>query len=391
MERELIYSVIALAVLFVGLLLTYRLRWRDFRLVGKSAADDAPSEFPRISVLIPFGRGEHDALLASLPQIFEQDYPDFEVIVIDQGCDVNTEELTNELQNVNKRIRLCTVPHSARHIAQGRFALMLGARAAHSDLLLFMTPSSTPSSESLLRRLASALSEDVDAVLGYCNFLNTRRWGIRRAINARLREQILRLRAAKRGVAMGAENAGVLIRKDAFLASISDLEGLRMPIGEIDLNVERLGVKGRVRVLMSPETTVLQDIEYRIQVSLPFVTSTLTRGKKSARVRRYYRRDAFASWMLWMSVLAMFAYFGIRMYSIVTMQAYQLQYIAPDVVWFLLILTLFLLPTLLMRNACKRLGECRFGVREVFYELGKPLRSVRVWSRVRRVMRRFAL
>lgn len=383
--------MIALAIMLVGLLLMYRLRWRDFRLAGKAVQDDAPSAFPRISVLIPFGRGEHDALMSSLPGFFEQDYPDFEVIVIDQGSDIDKEELTNELQNVNKRIRLCKVPHSARHVAQGRFALMLGARAAHSDLLLFMTPNSTPSSEFLLRRLVSALSEGVDAVLGYCNFHNVRRWGIRRAINARVRGQILRLRAARRGVAVGAENAGVLMRKDAFLASIADLEGLRMPIGEIDLSVERLGAQGRVRILMSPETTVLQEVEHRIQVSMPFVTSAVTRGRKSSRAKRYYRRDAFASWMLWMSILAMFAYVGIRAYSILSSQMYQLLYVAPDVVWFILILILFLVPTLLMRNACKRLGECRFGMREVFYELGRPLRSVRVRSRARRVMRRFSM
>ena len=56
-SRDLIFSVIPLAVMFVGLLMTYRLRWRDFRLVGKAFLPQNAKEFPRISVLIPFGRG----------------------------------------------------------------------------------------------------------------------------------------------------------------------------------------------------------------------------------------------------------------------------------------------------------------------------------------------
>lgn len=390
-SRDLICSAIPLAVMFVGLLMTYRLRWRDFRLVGKAFLPQNAKEFPRISVLIPFGRGEHDAMVATLQHILEQEYPDFEVIVIDQGSEEDAEELAAELQAHSRRIRLCVVPRTAHHVAQGRLALMLGARAAHSEWLLFMTPFSMPASEKMFTYMASTISDDVDAVLGYCNFLNDKSRRIRRAINARLRRQAMWLRALRCGVAMGAEDAGVLIRKSSFLASINDMEGLRLPVGEIDLSVERLKTSAKVRAIMTPETTVLQGVEQRLQISLPFVTSAITRGSKSNRARCFYLRDACSSWTLWLSVISVCAYVGLRAYTLLQYQAYTQEYIAMDIAWFMLTLALFLVPAILMRKACKRIGEMPFYMREPFYELSKPLRSLYIRSRAKRVIRRFSL
>ena len=136
---------------------------------------------------------------------------------------------------------------------------------------------------------------------------------------------------------------------------------------------------------------MLQGVEHRLQISLPFVISAITRGSKSNRARCFYLRDACASWTFWLSVISVCAYVGFRAYTFFLNQSYMQEYIAMDIAWFMLTLALFLVPAILMRKACKRIGEMPFYMREPFYELSKPLRSLYIRSRAKRVIRRFSL
>ena len=73
-------------VLLAGFVLTfvlqlfYQILTATFTLSGKKKLQQ--SDFPSVSIIIP-SRNYEDSLKELIPSLLEQDYPDFEVVVVD--------------------------------------------------------------------------------------------------------------------------------------------------------------------------------------------------------------------------------------------------------------------------------------------------------------------
>jgi glycosyltransferase involved in cell wall biosynthesis len=102
------------------------LKWvkgRTFRL----AAADANSSIPAISVVIP-AHNEEDYLGATLEALHCQDYPDYEIVVVANGCSDDTAKVAE-----GKCDRLVTLSQKSLGVARN-----LGAHLATGDLLVFL-------------------------------------------------------------------------------------------------------------------------------------------------------------------------------------------------------------------------------------------------------------
>lgn len=95
-----------------------------------------PARPPRVSVLVP-ARDEADNLRSLLPQLLAQDYPDFEVLVLDdRSCD-GTAGVVSEVAANDSRLRLVTgEPLPAGWLGKPHACQQLAGRAA-GELLVF--------------------------------------------------------------------------------------------------------------------------------------------------------------------------------------------------------------------------------------------------------------
>ena len=123
---------------------------------------ESPAATPKISLLIP-ARDEEDNLSRLIPSLVSQDYPDFEIIVIDD----QSQDATATLATENGAQVL-----SGKPLPEGWYgkpwACQQGAEAAKGEWFLFLD-ADTALEEAALSRIA-ALTEDAGAVHSICPF-----------------------------------------------------------------------------------------------------------------------------------------------------------------------------------------------------------------------------
>ncbi len=124
---------------------------------------------PGMSVIIT-ASDQEEMLAKHLPLILEQDYPDFEVIVVDDNSKDGTKELLERLVRQYPNLYMTHTSDSIRYVSHKKLALTLGIKAAKKEWVVFSEPNCYPTSQQWLARLACHCSDSVDVILAYSNY-----------------------------------------------------------------------------------------------------------------------------------------------------------------------------------------------------------------------------
>lgn len=130
---------------------------------------------PPVSVIIA-ARHEADNLKRNLPQILTQKYPDYEVIVVDDGSRDETPEILEAFQQQYSHLRVVKGFGDDRARGGKKLALTLGIKAASHDRLLFTDADCKPLSTTWIAELIAAIAGSGDLVLGYSPYVREKGW-----------------------------------------------------------------------------------------------------------------------------------------------------------------------------------------------------------------------
>ncbi len=108
-----------------------------------------PSKQP-VSIII-CARNEAENLANFLPSVLEQDYPDFEVIVVNDCSEDNSYDILGKFMMKYPNLRISTVNKDPKFTHNKKFAQFIGIKAAKNELLLFTDADCRPSQKSGLR------------------------------------------------------------------------------------------------------------------------------------------------------------------------------------------------------------------------------------------------
>jgi cellulose synthase/poly-beta-1,6-N-acetylglucosamine synthase-like glycosyltransferase len=124
------------------------------------------SNLPPVSVIIA-ARNESDNLYENLPLILEQDYPEFEVIVVNHQSSDDSAYLLNAYARQYPNLKIIEVARS-KHLKLGKkLPITIGIKGAKNDLLVLTDADCKPNSKNWLKHVSQELSSGKDLVIGY--------------------------------------------------------------------------------------------------------------------------------------------------------------------------------------------------------------------------------
>jgi biofilm PGA synthesis N-glycosyltransferase PgaC len=127
-----------------------------------------------VSVIIS-ARNEVKNLRENLPAILEQNYPNFEVIVVNDCSSDDSEVLLDEMKKQYPHLKIVTKTEHVRFKTGKKFALTLGIKAAAYEHLLFTDADCTPASKNWITYMASQFANpQKQIVLGYSPYFQTK-------------------------------------------------------------------------------------------------------------------------------------------------------------------------------------------------------------------------
>lgn len=137
----------------------------------KSTASDEPATLP-ISVIIS-ARNEARNLGQFLPAILTQDYPDYEVIVINDCSSDGSDIILMDLQEKYSRLKVVTLTEHDRFKTGKKFAITMGIKAAAHEHMLFTDADCTPASDQWIRLMTRNFTGNTEIIIGYSPYTRT--------------------------------------------------------------------------------------------------------------------------------------------------------------------------------------------------------------------------
>ncbi len=152
-----------------GIQLFFWIIWFSRLVFYKKKNIDEPVKEEGVSVII-CARNELENLKNLLPKIYEQDYSQFEVIVVnDRSADESFDYLRIEEQR-QSLLEVVHIEHSPDHIQSKKYAIMLGVKKAKYDLILLTDADCYPASNQWIKSMSSCFTEKIQIVLGYSQY-----------------------------------------------------------------------------------------------------------------------------------------------------------------------------------------------------------------------------
>lgn len=219
-----------------------------------------------ISVLV-YIKNNAKQLNSSLKAILEQDYPDFELVLINDYSSDNSLELLEafKIEHPKLPIHICDVKENQNFYGCKKYALFLGIKNATYEHLLFTDANSKPSSKHWIQEMSKGFQKEKQLILGYSTY--SKRKGL---FNLLLRfdsllNTINSLSFANARMTYMGVGRNLAFTHKAYDANYGFISHVRIPYGEDDLFINEVATKANTSLVWSKdahiETEALQDMK----------------------------------------------------------------------------------------------------------------------------------
>ncbi|MBR1766694.1 MAG: glycosyltransferase [Bacteroidales bacterium] len=133
-----------------------------------TAAEGAKETLPPVSVVLT-AHNDAEWLKENLVYLLEQDYPDFEVVVVDYLSRDDTRFVLKLLKDYYPHLKVVPFREDVNLFQGKKYPLSIGIKSAKNDILLLADPDCTPKNMQWLRGMVKGYSKkETKIVLGYC-------------------------------------------------------------------------------------------------------------------------------------------------------------------------------------------------------------------------------
>ena len=210
-------------------------------------------DLPPVSVVI-CAKNEASNLKQFLPKVLEQDYPEFQVVVVNDTSTDETEMVLAEMKGKYKNLYYTTIPVDKKFFHGKKLALTIGIKAAKHEYLVLTDADCYPLSDKWLRHMAGSFSSTKKIVLGYGGYKKQK--GL---LNLMIRFETFWNAVQYFGFALTVKpfmgvGRNMAYKKDLFINSSQFRNNLTVASGDDDLFVIEAGNRENTTICAVPES-----------------------------------------------------------------------------------------------------------------------------------------
>ncbi len=345
-----------LSALCVALFL-YQLYYffRIYTQVPKFKKVNVKSLMDPVSVVI-CAKNEAENLKRFLPSVLNQFYPEFQVIVVNDGSTDQTDEILAEFKNQYGHLYITGIEPRADYRQGKKLAQTIGIKAAKHDQILFIDADCEPVNPNWIRHMQSNFLQQTQIVLGYGKYIEGK--GL---LNKWIRTDTFMIALQYLGLALiGKPFLGVgrnlAYRRSLFFENKGFASHLNLASGDDDLFVNENANRYNTAVEIHPESFTQSLPKESFKLWIRQKKRHLTTSKRYKKEHKRILVGEMVSKEFFMAIAILLLAFNI-------LSGYVLS----------LILVRFLLQAILFKRAMNRLNEKNLLLLSLVYDILWPI------------------
>lgn len=204
-----------------------------------------------VSVII-YADNDTENLSHNLHNFLSQDYPNYEIIIVNDGANEATNTLLEDMMQQAPNLRLTYTPNDARNLSRKKLAIMVGIKAAQNDIIITTNGNCAPVSNQWIKSIAKHFNNGADVVIGHTTLpLHSR-------LNHFLRQvdTVKYLTHALRHKPYRGISDNLAYRKSLFFKNKGFSHSMHLHFGEDDLFINEIANSRNTRVEITPESLI---------------------------------------------------------------------------------------------------------------------------------------
>ena len=210
-----------------------------------------------VSVII-VSHNNAEFLKRNLPSFLMQFYENYEVIVVDECSEDDTQDVLAEIQKAYPQLRYTRIFPDTKFRFTKKLAINIGILAAKHDVLLFSESYCRPASSFWVRTMQSYFDKDTAVVLGFSNYIEDGSGIMKRRCFRLLRFLKMCFLVKSKKYILG-DGCNMAYRKSYYIKNRGFTGNSQSYLGYDNDMVRELSKFGKVRVVKDPNSYMIVD------------------------------------------------------------------------------------------------------------------------------------
>jgi glycosyltransferase involved in cell wall biosynthesis len=310
-----------------------------------------------VSVII-CAKNEVINLQKFLPSIIAQEYPNFEIILINDASSDDTLDIMEHYASNYPFIKIVDVKQPEAFWGNKKYALTLGIKASKNECLLFTDADCKPVSKYWISEMTSHFSDKKSIVLGYGKYSKIKRSILNKLVRFEtLMTAVHYFSFAKSGIPYMGVGRNLAYTKKEFFEANGFINHIKIPSGDDDLFVNQIATKNNTAICFTNDSFTISNPETSFNTWFRQKRRHVSTAKHYKPMHKILLASLYLSqllfWILaillfatlfnWAIVLSLFSFRLIIQYVVIGLSSKKLE--EKDLLFFIPFLELFLIIT----------------------------------------------
>lgn len=212
-----------------------------------------PKRIP-VSVIV-CAKNEAEKMRTLVPLLADQNYPDFELVLINNASGDDTQDLFEDFEKQYPNIRIVEVENNEAFWGNKKFALTMGIKAAKKEYLLFTDAECYPAGDNWIAQMSSHFTMSKTIIIGYGGFEKVKNSFLNKIIRFdSVLTAVQYFSWAKLGHPFMGTGRNMAYKKEEFFKVNGYIDHMNLHSGEDDLFINQAATKKNTTISYNPES-----------------------------------------------------------------------------------------------------------------------------------------